>query len=154
MGLIHTFARSIATVTTAQTLLQLEAGAAPKRCRILRAWINGQVTTDQAFEGSISEVTADGTGTIATVADIQPHLVGGNDATVTLSTTATMYDATVQGTSAPIVRFGASILIGWEWIPTPDEQIIVPSASLIALRILTTITTTTIICGITFEEIR
>jgi len=151
-GLIYTFSRAIATVTTAQTLLQLEAGAAPKRLELLRAWIHGQVTTDEAFAWAIDEVTADNTVTAADATSVQQHNVSGVDATVTYSTTATGYDSSSEGTRVPIVQGGASILLGMEWLPTPEERIWIAPTKLIGLRTLTTLTTTTLYCGFTFVE--
>jgi len=149
-GLVYTFSQSF-TVTTTKSLLQLEAGAAPKRLEILRAWIHGQVVADEAFRWAIAEVTVDGSGTLGAITDIQQHNVGGVDTTVTLGATATMYNGTV-GTSKPIIQGGASTLLGMEWLPTPEERIWVGPTKLIALQTLTTIASQTVTCGITFRE--
>lgn len=148
---VYTVHASVATVTTAKTLIQIKAGSA-SAVEILRAWItNGSVTADDNVEGVIVRKTA-----AATVTSFTPILHDPSDqaAKAVGGTSATGHSASVEGTDGDIViREGFSVLAGWIWLPTPEERVVVPQAGIVAVKSNITIASATLIAGVTFREI-
>ena len=148
---VYSVHASIATITTAVTLLQIKAGSA-SALEILRAWItNGTASADDIFEAQILRKTA-----AATVTSFTPLLFDPSDqaAKAVGGTAATGHTATDEGTDGNIlVREAASILAGWTWLPTPEERIVVPQGGFIALKSGITITSATLVCGMIFREL-
>jgi len=148
---VYSVQASIATVTTAKTLIQIKAGTA-SALEILRAWItNGTVTTDDNVEGIIVRKSA-----AATVTSFTPLLFDPSDqaAKAVGGTAATGHTATVEGTDTDVlVREAFSVLAGWTWLPTPEERMVVPQGGIIALKSNIAITSATLVCGMIFREI-
>ncbi len=147
---VYTVHASIATVTTAVTLIQIKAGAA-NGLEILRVWAtNTSVTADDRAEFQILRKTA--AATVTSFTPIQ-HNESHAAAAAVGGTTATGHTATDEGTDGDIIiREGTTVLAPWYWHPTPYEQIIVPAGGIIALKSAIAITSATLVCGVTFVE--
>lgn len=147
---VYTVHASIASVTTAVTLIQIKAGSA-NSLEILRAWCgNATTTTDDRAEFQLLRKTA-----AATVTSFTPieHNQSGPAAAAVGGTTSTGHTATDEGTDGDIIiRESTTVLAPWVWHPTPLEQIIVPASGIIALKLAIAITAADLVCGVTFVE--
>lgn len=145
-----------ATVVVIHT--ESTANAKGSNIRILRAWCNqiGTTTSNQLGVMLAQKASAFGTYTSTTPT---PHLVGGGASLITGGTTGaeslagTDASAEGAGTVTPIVYEGFNNIVGWVWIPTPEERVWVPDDTGIIVKIVGTPTTLTGWCaGITYEE--
>ncbi len=148
---VYTISGTIAGVTTAQSLIQIKAGATTS-LEILRAWISQ--TTVLVSDQSEAEIHRNSAAATVTDQDPLPHEVGDQAVAATGGTAATGIDASGEGTpGAVLIREGFNMLSGWIYLPTPEERILVPPAGFILLKLNLAITSATIACGITFREL-
>ena len=149
-GNVYSVSITIATVTTAKTLIQVKAGALTP-LELLRAEIS-QTTTETSDTGEfvIRRKTAAATVTTAT-----PLLYNGIDAAADAvgGTAATGTNASVEGTDGDILyQRGFNVLNGHTWLAVPEERIIVPAAGMIALISNATISSATLVAHLVFKE--
>ena len=138
--------RASGSVSTAITLAQVTAGAA-KPIRLLRAWINqSTVTSSQQAEVRLLLKSVAATVTSFTPLKFDP---AAGAATATAGHTASG-----EGTDSTIyVSEGFNILNGWLYLPTPEERIIFPASSIVAIKFGAAPTSATYHWGMMFEEI-
>ena len=126
--------------------------------RILRAWVGQQASETSDQLGVMIALKASAFGTYTSTTPIN-HFPGGATSLVggtagAEGTCGTDASAEGAGTVTPIIYDGFNNLNGWLWVPTPEEQIIVPTDTAIVLAMVGTATTlTNWNAGITFEEL-
>lgn len=128
-----------ATISTAITILQLKAGT-NFPLEILRAALTQDSSTTSAQE-RFSLLRKSGAATV-TAASAGTTLCKYNPAAptsdVALGTTSTGITASSEGTDSDIlVDRGFNVINGIEWLPTPEERIIVPVGGFLAMKFLT-----------------
>lgn len=135
------------------------AGSRGSTIEILRLWCNqiGTETSDQL--GIIFGVKASAFGTY-TAATPQPLYIGGNASGITGNTTGAEStagtDASAEGAGAVTTMWqeGFNNLVGYLWVPTPEERVIVPADTAIILKMVGTPATLTGWCaGINYQEL-
>lgn len=152
----YTLKNNGVTIATAITALQLKAGTAGP-IEILRASCS-QIGTVTSAQVSIALLRKTAAATV-TIAVAGTHLVKTNPiaptANAELSTTATGITATGEGTNGDIdVQRGFNVMQGFEWLPSPEERIIIPAAGFFAMTFFGTVPSATWYCDITFRELR
>lgn len=145
LGNVYT-ARQTATIVTAITILQVVASAT-KPLVMVRMWVTESGTAVAAQAGNeIVRKTAAGTTTAVTPVPVRPSQG-------TASFTAG-HNATAEGTVTDVHDGeGYNVVNGWLWLPTPDEQIVVPSAGILGVRFAAAPATQTWRYGATVVEI-
>lgn len=135
------------------------AAARGSTIEILRLWCNqiGTETSDQL--GIIFGVKASAFGTY-TAATPQPLYLTGNASGITGATTGAEStagtDASAEGAGSVtnIWQEGFNNLVGYLWVPTPEERVIVPADTAIILKMVGTPSTLTGWCaGINYQEL-
>lgn len=138
--------RASGTVSTAITLAQITAGNA-KPVSIVKAWIN-QSTVTSSQQAQV-QLLLKSSG--ATVTSFTPLKL---DAGAGASTATAGHTATVEGTDSTVyVSEGFNILNGWLYVPIPEERIVFPSSSIVAIKFGAAPTSATYHWGVIFEEI-
>jgi hypothetical protein len=127
--------------------------------RILRAWCS-QSTTEASEQLGIQlclQASAFGTFSSATP---RPHFVGGRASGIVggtagaEGTAGTDASSNAAGTKTEVIADSFNNLLGWLWIPTEREQIIVPADTSITLAMIGTATVlNNWFAGITYEEL-
>lgn len=149
----YTYTKLFTSHTTAITLIQIKAPA-NNPIEILRASLTQRnITDDDSFDVGLVEKTSAATVTAAVAADFVNHTLGGVDSGVQVGTAASGHTASSEGTDAILPRYGVSVLAGWEWLPTPEERIIVGGGLIVGLKLHSTITSADIIANITFRQL-
>lgn len=150
-GYVYKVGNGGVAISTAITILQIKAGAAP--LEILRAALTqGLSETSTQERVQILRKTAAATVTSATPLKVNPNdpaalAVGG--------TAATGYTASAEGTDGDVlVDRGFNILNGFEWIATPEERILVDASGFVALKFPVAPASATFIAEIWFRELR
>lgn len=144
LGNLYT-ARSTATITTVRTIIQVVAPAGMSLL-LLRAWVTqSNQATAQQRPVEIVRKTAAGTGTAVTPVALRPS-------TPAASFTAS-HNHTAEGTVTDVLdQEGFQRSGGWLWTATPDEQIEVPPAGILAVRFVVAPTTAAWRYGMTVVE--
>jgi hypothetical protein len=140
---------------TGVTQLQIQAAAAIPIV-IIRAWVSQSTsTTSGVGRVEIVRKTAAATVTAAVIAtDIRPFDPDDAASQVQVSTTATGYTATGEGTDGDVLyQDNFNILNGWLWLPVPEERIWVKGGGIIALKYPASPPAATYDCGIIFAEV-
>lgn len=140
------------SVTAAITLVQVKAPT-DSVLKLLRAWIsNTDLETSNQLRAQILRKSAAATVTSHTPA---PTAVGMPASGAVGGTAATGVNASVEGTdSTVLVDDGFNILNGFLWVPTPDEQIVVPPGGIIALKLASAPAGATVVsAGFVWDEI-
>ena len=149
-GNVYSVTVSIAAVTTAQTLIQIKAGATTP-LELLRAEVSQTTTeTSDTAEFVIRRKTV-----AATVTSATPllYLPSGPVADAVGGTAATGTDGSAEGTDSDILyQRGFNVLNGHTWLPTPEGRIIVGSAGIIALISNITVSSATLVAHVVFRE--
>lgn len=137
-------------ISTAITIIQLKAGA-NRGLEVVRAKISQAASETSTMEHiQLLKKTA-----AATVTSRTPLLMnyGGAAADAAGGAAATGITATVEGTDGDVlVEEGFNILNGWEWLPTPEERIILEVGDFIALKFGTAPASQTWYASIYFRE--
>jgi hypothetical protein len=119
--------RQTAAISTVRTIIQVVAGTG-KPLTILRMWMtqsSSAVGAQEAIE--VVRKSAAGTTTAVTPVSLRPSQPA---ATFTAG-----HNATAEGTITDTLDSeGTGVLGGWLWTATPDEQIEVPPAGVLAIR--------------------
>jgi hypothetical protein len=144
------------TISTAITAIQLKAGInGPVEILRFSLTQSSSTTSAQVLAGLVRK-TAAATVTAATAGT---HLLKGNPANPTsdasLGTSATGYTASAEGTNGeiPVLR-GFNVLNGLEWLPTPEERIVVPQGGIIGVTFLSVPPSATWVATMAFRELR
>lgn len=148
--------RHSATVSTAISVLQIKAGANGP-VELLRAVLSQSSSTTSAQ--AIAQLVRCSAGATVTTAVAGTHLFKNNPVWPTsdlaLGTTSTGVIATSEGTETDVILSQPfNILTGFEWLPTPEEQIIVPVNGFIKLKFGAAPTSATWNARLVFRELR
>lgn len=148
--------RHSATISTAISALQLKAGTNGP-IELLRAALSqGSSNASAQCAAGLVRCSA---GATVTTAVAGTHLFKANPlaptADAALGTSSTGVTATAEGTETDtaLVR-GFNVLNGFEWLPTPEERIIVPQGGIIKLKFLLAPPSATWYSEIVFRELR
>ncbi len=152
----YTLTNNGVTIATAITALQLQAGTKGP-IEILRAWAM-QASSTTSAQCSVGLVRKTGAATV-TAAVAGTTLTKGSPlcptADASLGISATGITASAEGTDGEIAHAeGFNVLSGFNWVPTPEERIIVPQGGIIALKFLDAPPSAKWFCGIHFRELR
>lgn len=148
--------RHSATISTAISALQLKAGT-NGAIEILRASLS-QGSSNASAQCAAGLVRCSAAATVTT-AVAGTHLFKNNPvwptSDLSLGTSATGVTASAEGTETdtPTAR-GFNVLNGYEWLPTPEERIIVPQGGIIKLKFLVAPPSATWYSEIVFRELR
>ena len=150
-GRVYTISGVVTGVTTAQSLIQIKAGASTM-VEILRAWISN--TTSETSDTGIAEIHRNSAAATVSSQAALKHHDSDQAAKAVNGTAATGIDATGEGTPGDVLIVeGFNVLAGWTWLPTPEERIWVPPAGFLLLKSDLAISSVTLACGITFREV-
>jgi hypothetical protein len=160
---VYSVAMNNQTIVADATLVLIHtestAGARGSIIEVLRLWCNqvGTETSDQLGITFGTKASAFGTYTSTTPA---PMYIAGGASGITGGTTGaeslagTDASAEGAGTYTAMWTEGFNNVVGYLWIPTPEERIIVPADTAIALKIVGTPATLTGWCaGINYREL-
>lgn len=140
-----------ATVSAAQTLIQLKAGSAVA-VRLLRAAVSqsGSTTSTELpveiLRKSAAETVTSFTPLLTSPNDAAANSVGGASATGIIASTE-------ANDSDIMVRRVWNILTPFEWVPTPLEQVEIAPSGIIGLKLPTIGASYTIEAQLVFQEI-
>jgi len=143
------------TISTAITVLQLKAGT-NYPLEILRAALTQRGSTTSAQESvSLLRKSAAATVTAASAGTTLNKYGSANPTSdVSLGTSATGITASAEGTNGEIlVQRGFNVLSGFEWLPTPEERIVVPVSGILAMTFLNAPASQTWFAEIVFREL-
>jgi hypothetical protein len=145
LGNVYTI-RQTATILTAITIIQAVASAT-KPLVMIRGWVTESASPTAAQAGiEIVRKSAAGTTTAITPVPVRPSQG-------TVSATAG-HNASAEGTVTDVHDGeGMNVVNGWLWLPTPDEQIVVPASGILGSRFAAAPATQTWRYGWTFVEI-
>lgn len=144
------------TISTAISALQLKAGTNGP-IEILRVWATqASSTTSAQCSAALVRKTAAATVTAASAGTTLTKQNPVNPtADASLGTSASGITASAEGTDGEIAHVeGFNVLSGFNWLPTPEERIIVPQGGIIALKFLDAPVSAKWYCGIHFRELR
>jgi hypothetical protein len=144
------------SIATAITALQFKAGV-NGAVEIMRASLGqGSVATSAQYAAALLRKSAAATVTIGVAGT---HLLKQNPIAPTsdasLGTSATGITATVEGTDGEqSVTRAFNDLNGMEWLPTPEERLLVPQGGIVGLKYLVAPQSATRYAELAFREIR
>jgi hypothetical protein len=163
MGAVYTVCMKDQTIIASADLVIIRTAAAvttrASNIRILRAWCSqgATETSEQLGIQLCLQASAFGTYTSTTPT---PHVIGGaasgiaGGTTAAAATAGTDASANAAGTKTTILAEGFNNLNGWLYVPTPEERIVIPVDTAVALAMIGTATTlTNWYAGITYEEL-
>jgi len=140
----YTSSDSAAAQTAAQDLIQLLA-ASNVAVEIIRIELESTLIADERNLILLHRGTAAG-GTAGAEEPLDPGMAAADSV-------VTFFDTT-QNTPANILKESYwSILAPWVWLPTPEEQIIIPGGGSFTVELGETITSTGLTASITWREI-
>lgn len=156
IGPVYTLRNGGVSISTAITALQLKCGA-NGIIEVIRASVSQQPSvTSTQINCTLGRKSAAATVTAATAgANVAKHNPASPTADCTLGTAATGFTASAEGTDSDFtIQRGVNTLNGFEYLPTPEERLVVPIAGFIALKFLVAPISATYYADITFRELR
>lgn len=158
----YTVAMANQTVAADATLVIIHTestgNAAGSEIEILRVWANqiGTETSDQL--GIIIGIKASAFGTYTSTTP-NPHNLGGPSSGIAGGTAGAEgtagTDASAEGAGSvtTLIQEGFNNVVGYLWVPTPEERIFIPRDTAIIAKLVGTPATSTGWCaGITYRE--
>jgi hypothetical protein len=144
------------SISTAITAIQLKPGVNGP-CEILRASMTqGTNTTSSQTAAMLVRKSAGATvttGVAGTTVNKENPVAPTTDAS--LGATATGITASAEGTNTEqSIKRGFNILNGWEWLPTPEERLIVPQSGFLGLTFMTAPASSTWYAEMSWRELR
>lgn len=144
------------TVASAITVIQLKPGTNGP-VEILRASMSqsGNTTSAQVAV-ALQRKSAAATVTIA-VAGTNLNKMNpiSPTADASLGTSATGFTASAEGTPTDYsIKRGFNVLNGFEWLPTPEERVMVPQSGFLGLTFITAPPSTVFYAEMAFRELR
>jgi hypothetical protein len=139
------------SVSTAITLVQVKAGAAP--LQLVRCWVSQSSSVTNAMQ-RIGIVRKSVAATVTSFTPLETNDSSLNSLAVG-GTAATGITATAEGTdSVTLFPDAFSILNGWLWFPTSErERVSVPPSGIIGIKFLAAPSAAiTVTAGICWEE--
>ena len=146
LGNVYTV-RQTGTIATAITIIQVIASAT-KPLVLVRAWVEESASATAA-QAAVEIVRKSAAGTSTAAVTPVPQRPSQGTASFTAG-----HIGTAEGTvTDTIIQEGFNVVNGWLYLPTPDEQIVVPSAGILAVRFAAAPATQTWRYGMTVVEI-
>lgn len=132
------------SVAHARALVQID-GAATHSFEVIRAWVTFNSITSTVLDVAMSLRTTAGTKTSFT-----PIRLNGHPTALAGAGT----NASVDSTAGDVLwREYNNYLAGWQYLPLPEERIIVPPSGRLAIYLATAPSAVTITAGIVWGEI-
>ena len=156
IGPVYTLSNNGVTISTAISALQLKPGT-NGAVEILRAAVTqgNNVTSAQLVAAVIRKSAAATVTTAVAGTHLNKHNPISPTADASLGTTATGITATAEGTNTDLtIKRGLNLLNGWEWLPTPEERLVVPQSGFAAVTFLTAPASSSWYCDLTWRELR
>lgn len=156
IGPVYSLTNNGVSIATAITAIQLKVGT-NGAVEILRGSLTqGTSTTSTQVAGMFVRKSAAATVTIAVagtnVCKLNP-ISPTTDAS--LGTSATGFTASAEGTNTDqTIKRGFNILNGFEWLPTPEERLLVPQGGILGLTFLTAPPSATWYAEMVWRELR
>ena len=125
---------TISAVTTAKTLLYIEVGTAPIEILSAKVTCQDEDTSEQIFV-ELNRIATLGTPT-ATTEVAKPTEEGSAAYGGTCKLNVTASEPTYDDITDAVASGGANKLAGWEYVPLPEERIIVAGGDDIGLRLV------------------
>lgn len=143
----------ITGVTTAKTLLYITTPSTAV-IEILSARVTDtNEDTSEQIQAELNRISSLGTPTGTSVTP-KPTEEGSAASGVTCKGNITVSEPTYDSAGDEIANHGANKLGGWEYVPLPEERIIVKPSDSVGLRLIDAIAnSSTIVAEITFREI-
>lgn len=136
-----------ATHSTAITVLQARAHAT-RPLVLIRAWIESAATVTAAATIQLLRQTTAGTMTT-----LSPGPLPMRPNVPTAGMTAG-HTATAEPTAGDVlVHESFNVVNGWLWLPTPDEQIVIPAAGFLGLKFSVAPASQTWVYGMNLVEV-
>ncbi|MES1993141.1 MAG: hypothetical protein V4457_05945 [Pseudomonadota bacterium] len=144
------------SISSAITALQLKAGVNGP-IEIMRASLTqSSITTSGQCLGGLIRKSAAATVTIAVAGtNLKKLNPAAPTADASLGTAATGFTASAEGSDSDLTtQRGFNTLNGWEYLPIPEERMMVPQAGICGLKFLSSPTSATWVAEIAFRELR
>ena len=144
------------TVSTAITVTQLKPGTNGP-VEILRASItqSGNTTSSQVAAALQRKSAAATVTTAVAGTNLNKMNPVAPTSDASLGTSATGFTASAEGTPTDYaIKRGFNILNGFEWLPTPEERVIVPQSGFLGLTFVTAPPSATYYAETVFRELR
>ncbi len=139
--------KEVSSGTSVVTLLEFTAPSA-KSCLLTRAWLAQKGSTTSAQQ-SIEITRKSAGGTNVTTPTIKPIDAGDSAFGGTVRGMCT-----TEGTlSDSLIADAFNWVNGWQWLSSPRDEIVIPGAGIIGMRLPTAPPSLTISCGLTLIEI-
>lgn len=145
-GVVNIYQAGVASGVAVVTLIEVETPASVSPMAVVRAWIENETSeVSEQWTCSIVRKSVDGTNVTAPTAALTDLASSAHGLTLRGMCT------TVGTISETIFRRGFNVLNGWEWVATPEDQIILPAnAAVIGLHLpVAPPSSITISCGLT-----
>lgn len=156
IGPVYTLTNNGVSISTAITALQLKPGTNGP-CEVLRAAIT-QSTSTTSTQLAAGVIRKSGAATVtAAVAGttLKKHNPISPTSDASLGTSATGITASAEGTNSDLtIQRGLNVLNGWEYLPTPEERLVVPQSGFLAVTFLSAPPSATWFADLTFRELR
>ena len=144
---VYTLRGTISTVTTKKTLAYIETHAT-KPIEILSAFVTCEdEDTSEQIKVELNRIATLGTPT-ATTKIPKPTEESSSAYGGVCKINVTASEPTYDAANDAIAGGGANKLAGWEYVPLPEERVIVAAADNVGLRLIDDIANS---CDLTFE---
>ena len=156
IGPVYTLTNNGVAISTAITALQLKPGTNGP-AEILRAALTQSTsTTSTQLAAAVIRKSAAATVTTAVAGThLKKHNPASPTSDASLGTSATGVTASAEGTNSDLtIQRGLNILNGWEYLPTPEERLVVPQSGFLAVTFLSAPPSATWFADLTFRELR
>lgn len=149
---VYRLVDTISSVTTAKTLLYIETGTKPIEILSARVTCQDEDTSEQIMV-ELNRIATLGTPTATTITP-KPTEEGSAAYGGTCKSNVTASEPTYDGESDAIASGGANKLAGWEYVPLPEERVIVGPSDDVGLRLIDDIANSSnLTAEIVFREI-
>lgn len=156
IGPVYSLQNNGVSISTAITALQLKAGTNGVVELLRASFTQSSIVTSAQFAAAVLRKSAAATVTIAVAGtNLKKMNPASPTADAALGTSATGFTATAEGTNTDFsVQRGINILNGWEWLPTPEERMIIPISGFCGLTFVSAPSAATWYAELVFRELR
>lgn len=156
LGPVYSLQNNGVTISTAITALQLKAGANGVVELLRASFTQSGSTTSTQIAAAVLRKSAAATVTIAVAGtNLKKMNPASPTADASLGTSATGFTASAEGTNTDLsVQRGLNILNGWEWLPTPEERMVIPISGFCGLTFMTAPPAVAWYAELVFRELR
>jgi hypothetical protein len=156
IGPVYTLTNNGVSISTAITAIQYKAGTNGPGEILRCAVTQSTTTTSSQVAAALLRKSAAATVTAAvagTTLNKENPIAPTTDAS--LGTSATGITATVEGTNGEqTIKRGFNVLNGWEWLPTPEERMLVAQGGIVGVTFLSAPPSATWFAELTWRELR